>query len=375
MAEKKQSKKTPKLVSVPYRNTFVVSLMYFLLFLCIAVVIAVFTWMCASDMLALNNDKFTTEVTLPDSIFSTNPDRGRVADIDYISKELHDKGLIDYEWLFKFYCRISDADIKVDPGDYELSSTYDYRALIQGMREGSAILKTVTVTIPEGFSMYDIFTRLAENKVASYDELMKAAETAQFKYDFLEGNEDLGASRLEGYLFPDTYEFYVHMDPASAINKMLSNFYTRFNQDYVAACAERGRSVKDIITVASYIEKEAKFDDDRTKVAAVVYNRLNAQMNLGLDTTILYVHPEHEGEPDAAMLQEDSPYNTHAGFHAGLTPTPICNPGMASINAALNPEPNCYYYYFYADIETGRLTFFNSGEEFNYYVSNLQNEG
>lgn len=373
MADKNQSVKF-KYKTTPYKNTFVSSLLYFLLMICIALALAVFAWMAASDMLALNNDKFTVEVELPESIFSSNPDKGRVADVDYIAKMLHDEGLINYEWLFKFYCRISEAEVKFDPGDYELSSSYDYRALVQGMREGSAILKTVMVTIPEGFTMHDIFLRLQENKVAKYNELMAAAETANFKYDFLEGTEDLGAARLEGYLFPDTYEFYVNMDPASAINKMLSNFYARFNQDYIDACEKSGHSVKDIITIASYIEKESKFDDDRAKVSAVIYNRLKAQMNLGLDTTILYIHQDHEGEPDAAMLKEDSPYNTHAGFHAGLTPTPICNPGMASIMAALNPDPNCWDYYFYADIETGRLTFFQSGEEFNYYVTKLQEQ-
>ena len=348
-------------------------LFLFLILTCIAVALAIFMWMAASDILALNNNNFSVEVDLPDSIFTTAQDgEGKTADTDYIADLLYDNNLIDYPWLFKIYCNISDAGKKFDPGTYELKSSYDYRALIQNMREGTGVLRTVTVTIPEGYSMYQIFKKFDEEGVASYDDLMEAAANGNFKYDFLEGREELGASRLEGFLFPDTYEFYINMDASSAINKLLSNFYSRFNSDLKNACDYSGFDMYDILKIASYIEKEAKFDDDRYKVSAVVHNRLNAQMYLGLDTTILYVHPEHEGEPDAAMLVEDSPYNTRNGFHFGLTPTPICNPGMASIQAALNPEPNCYYYYFYADIDSGHLTFFVNNYEFDAYVQQVE---
>ena len=354
-------------------NSFSLGFLTFLLLACIAIGLALFMWMAASDILALNNDKLEVEVDLPDSIFTVSSDgKTKIADTSYIADLLYDKGLVDYPWLFEAYCNISHAESKFDPGTYELKSSYDYRALIQNMREGTGVLKTVTITIPEGYSMYQIFKKFEEEGVASYDDLMEAAKSGNYKYDFLDGLDDLGSSRLEGFLFPDTYEFYINMDASSAINKMLNNFYQRFNSDLITACENSGYSIHDILKIASYIEREAKFDEDRYKVSAVIRNRLNAQMYLGLDTTILYVHPDHEGEPDAAMLVEESDYNTRNGFHFGLTPTPICNPGMASIQAALNPEPNCYYYYFYADIDTGHLTFFVNDYEFDAYVHQIE---
>ena len=131
-----------------------------------------------------------------------------------------------------------------------------------------------------------------------------------------------------------------------------------------------GYSVKDIITIASIIEKEAKLEDDRAYVASVIYNRLAANMSLGMDTTILYLYQDHEGEPTAEMLADPSPYNTHINY--GLPPTPICNPGMASITAALNPAESNYYY-FYADMNTGKLNFFTNYNDFAYYASEHPN--
>lgn len=371
MTDKNQIKNTNKGLRDVKKTGCLGGILLFLFLLCLATAMAVFAWMAASDVFALNNDKFTVSVTLPEDAFHAKEEVGRVVDIDYVADLLHKNGLIDYKWLFKSYCNISKAETKFDPGEYELKSSYDYRALIHHMCESAAVLKTVTVTIPEGFTMEDIFRRFEEEGVAKYDDLMNAAATATFKYDFLDGMDDLGANRLEGFLFPDTYEFYANSDPATAINKMLSNFYTRFNQDYLAQAERMGKSVRDIVNIASLIEKEAKLDEDRPYVASVVYNRFAAQMTLGFDTTILYVHQDHEGEPNQAMLEEDSPYNTRKNL--GLPPTPICNPGMASITAAMNPADS-YYYYFYADIATGKLNFFVDQSEFLYYQQTHPNE-
>lgn len=353
------------------------AVMFFAFILCLSVGLAFFCWMAASDMLSLNKENFTATVTLPVEQFSAeeytnvNDDgtletrsKSRI-DSDYLSSALKNAGLIEYKWLFNFYCRLSDADTKVDPGEYELKSSYDYRALVQNMRQGIGGMKTVDVTIPEGFTMRDIFLRFAEKKVASFDDLMAAAEDGTFKYDFLDGLENLGAARLEGYLFPDTYQFYVGTEASSAVNKLLSNFYSKFTSDMVSHAGEMGYSQRDILTIASIIEKEAKLDDDRAYVASVIYNRMNSGMTLGMDTTILYLYPDHEGEPTQEMLDTDSPYNTH--IYGGLPPTPICNPGMASINAALSPADSDFYY-FYADIDTGKLNFFTNYYDFDAYV-------
>ena len=359
--------------------------MYFMFIICLSIALAFFLWMICTDMLSLNKKSFETTVSLPTSAFTsenveTFDENGKASgtetvthvDVNYLSGELKNAGLIEYEWLFKLFCRVSNADTKVDPGEYELKSSYDYRSLIQNMRAGVGGMQTVDIMIPEGYTMNEIFLKFDENGVATYDDLVKAAEESNFKYSFLEGMDALGAARLEGYLFPDTYQFYVNMEPSSAINKLLSTFYSKYSSDMLAQTESMGVTVKDIVTIASMIEKEALYDEDRFLVSSVIYNRLTAGMSLGIDSTILYLHQDHEGEPTAAMLEEDSPYNTR--LYTGLPPTPICNPGLASIYAALNPAQTGYYY-FYSDLDTGKMSYFSSYEEFLAYVAANPNGG
>ncbi|MCI7743141.1 MAG: endolytic transglycosylase MltG [Clostridiales bacterium] len=363
--------------------------MYFVFVVCVSVILACVAWMAASDMLALNQGDFTATVTLPSSAFETETvdtfdedgnktgtERISRADIDFVASSLKEAGLIEYEWLFKFFCQISHADTKVTPGSYELKSTFDYRALVQNMQPGSGSAVTVKVTIPEGYSLNQIFRKLEENGVCSYDELVEAAANSNYKYSFLEGIEAGDMTRLEGYLFPDTYEFYVGMQASSAINKFLERFNYVFTADMLKQATDRGLSLQQVITVASLIEKEAAVDNEkgineRALVASVIYNRLSAGMPLGIDASILYLYPDHEGGPTAEMLALDSPYNTR--LYTGLPPTPIGNPGLAAIQAALNPETTSYYYYA-LDTETNTHRFFTNDYEFNNFVA-TQNYG
>ena len=356
-------------------------LMYTVFILCCSVILACLAWMAASDMLALNKEEFTATVVLPQSIFETEvvdvtDEDGKVtgkktvthADISYLSNTLKQAGLIEYRWLFEFFCKLAKADEKVRPGEYELYSTYDYRALVQNMRPNAGGAVTVNVTFVEGMTMQEVFVLLERQGVSSYEELMEAAESYHFNYSFLEalGEDDKADPlRLEGYLFPNTYNFYVNMQASSAINKFLEQFNTRLTEDMQESLDQSGMSLKEIVTIASMIEKEAADDEERAAIASVIYNRLNANMNLGIDATILYVHPEHAGAPTAAMLEEKSPYNTR--LTAGLPPTPICNPGLPSLMAALKPG-NTDYLYYALDTETGRHRFFTTLEEFNAFV-------
>lgn len=362
-----------------YRSGCLGGLMYFTFIVCVSIVLACLAWMATSDMLALNKDDFTAVVTLPSSIFqSETVDRfdedgkkigtKRVthADMDYVADVLKDAGLIEYKWLFNLFCKISTADEKVSPGEYELRSTFDYRALIQNMRAGSASTVTVTVTIPEGFKMHQIFMRLEENGVCSYNDLMRDAGESEYNYDFLELSEGQGAYRLEGFLFPDTYEFYVGMQGSSAVNKLLDNFRRRVTEEMYQRAEELGMNMYDVLKVASLIEKEAGSDEERTLIASVIYNRLNAGIVLGIDASVLYPYDEHEGAPTAEMLEKDDPYNTR--IHDGLPPTPICSPGLTSIYAALYPESTNYYYYA-LDQELGVHRFFTNDTEFNNFVA------
>ena len=362
-----------------YRSGCLGGLMYFTFIICVSIVFACLAWMAASDMLALNKDNFTAVVTLPSSIFQSETvdkfdENGRKngtkrvthADMDYVADVLKDAGLIEYKWLFSLFCKISTADEKVSPGEYELKSTFDYRALIQNMRAGSAATVTVDVTIPEGFKMHQIFLRLEENGVSTYNELMEAAESREYNYEFLDESEGEGAYRLEGFLFPDTYQFYVGMQASSAINKLLDNYRRKITEEMLERVDELGMSMYDILKVASLIEKEAANDEERPLIASVIYNRINSDMVLGIDASVLYPYNDHEGAPTAAMLEKDDPYNTR--IRMGLPPTPICNPGLASINAALFPAATDYYYYA-LDTESGQHRFFRNGTEFDNFVA------
>ena len=211
---------SPVRQSREYRSGCLGGIMYFVFVLCVSVVLASLAWMAVSDALALNKSGFTAEVTLPSSIFTsetvdtfdengnkTGTKRVTHADIGYVANELKEAGLIEYKWLFEAFCKLSTADEKVSPGTYVLSSSFDYRALIKNMRPGSGAAMTIKVTIPEGFTMRQIFERLEENEVCSYDDLMEAATNATFNYSFLDGTEPGDPNRLEGFLYPDTYEF------------------------------------------------------------------------------------------------------------------------------------------------------------------------
>lgn len=362
-----------------YRSGCLGGLMYFVFVVCVSVVLACLAWMAASDALALNKDTFTAVVSLPTDIFDsetvdtfdesgnkTGTKRVTSADIDYVAEELKAAGLIEYKWLFEFFCKISNADAKVDPGEYELSSSYDYRALIKNMQVGSGATVTVSVTIPEGFSMHQIFKRLEENKVCSYEDLMDAAANYSYNYEFLTGIAEGDATRLEGFLFPDTYEFYVGMQASSAINKLLENFNRKMTDDLIAQMSAMGLDIRTVVNMASLIEREAANDNERALIASVIYNRLSVGMPLGIDASILYLYPDHDGSPTGEMLAEDSPYNTR--LYNGLPPTPIANPGLASIQAVLAPE-NTGYYYYALDTATGQHRFFTNSGEFDAFVA------
>ena len=376
--------------SQEYKSGCLGGLMYLVFVLCAGILLACFAWMAASDALALNKDNISATIILPADIFETVTEDqldedGNVtgmkevthADIDYVSSALKESGIIEYEWLFKLFCRFSHADVKMDPGTYELRSNLDYRAIIKKMQAGSGVAVTVDVMIPEGYTMHQIFLLLEEKGVSTYEELMYAAANASFNYSFLDQNKVGDASRLEGYLFPDTYQFYVGMQASSAINKLLANFNAKITADMLKQASNLGYTFHDIVIIASLIEKEAAVDvtlgvDERSHIASVIYNRLRTDMTLGLESSILYIHQDHEGSPTTEMLSEDSPYNTN--INKGLPPTPICNPSLAAIEAALEPmETNDFFFYY--DKETGYSRFFTYYNDFLAFVESQREDG
>ena len=351
---------------------------YFAFVLSVSIILACVAWLAASDVLALNKDPVEATVTLEKSAFTeeqvlVDNDDGtssqqtvRTADLDYVAKSLKSAGIIRYKALFKFYCQFSHAATHIDPGTYELNTNYDYRALVKKMQVGSGAMVTTKVTIPEGYSMEQIFRKLEEENVCSYPDLMEAAANYKYNYSFLNEEAIGDASRLEGFLFPDTYEFYQGMQASSAINKFLVNFHNRLTQETIDLAQKRGLSLQQAVTVASMIEKEAANDEERAIIASVIYNRLGRDMPLQIDSTIMYVLEEHGDVLTEEETKIDSPYNTYQ--NTGLPPTPIANPGAKSIAAAVKPADTNYLYYA-LDAEAGVHRFFTDYGAFTSFVA------
>lgn len=313
--------------------------LYLIFVLVTSAILASVGWILISDLCAFNKDyvETTVEITADD-------------DVSSVATKLQNAGLIENKWFFRLFASVANAEEKIGMGTYTLNTEMDYRALIVGMRStsGNLTAETVRVTIPEGYTVEQTIKLLAKNGVASEEDLLKAARTYNFKYDFID-NESEELSRLEGYLFPDTYEFYVNGKASSALDKLIATFNGRLDDQLLAQAKERGYSLKDIVIVASLIEKETD-GSDHGKIASVIYNRLDGPGDKGgtygllqVDAALLYALPDHEGAITNADKEVNSPYNLYK--NAGLPPTAIANPGLESIQAALQPEMTDYYYY------------------------------
>lgn len=314
-------------------------LVYLLFVLVTSAILAGVGWLLINDLCAFNKEDITAtiEVTADDTVST-------------IADKLEDAGLIQYKWFFKLFASVADAKDKIGTGTYELNTDMDYRALIVGMHNSSGNLNsdTVRITIPEGYTVSQIIHLMAEKGVNTEENLLEAAKTASFSYEYINNNsEDI--SRLEGYLFPDTYDFYLNEKPANALNRLIKNFDSKLDDDLLAQAEARGYDLKKIITIASLIEKETD-GTDQAKIASVIYNRLEGSGDKGgtygllqIDAALLYALPDHEGPITNADKQTDSKYNLYK--YAGLPPTPIANPGLAAIEAALEPDTTDYYYY------------------------------
>ncbi len=312
---------------------------YLLFVLITSAILAGVGWLLINDLCAFNKEDITAtiEVTADDTVST-------------IADKLEDAGLIQYKWFFKLFAAVADAKDKIGTGTYELNTDMDYRALIVGMHNSSGNLNsdTVRITIPEGYTVAQIIHLMAEKGVNTEENLLEAAKTATFDYEYISNtSEDI--SRLEGYLFPDTYDFYLNEKPANALNRLIKNFDSKLDDDLLAQAEARGYDLKKVITIASLIEKETD-GTDQAKIASVIYNRLEGSGDKGgtygllqIDASLLYALPDHEGAITNADKQVDSKYNLYK--YAGLPPTPIANPGLASIEAALEPAETNYYYY------------------------------
>lgn len=351
-------KKGEGLLGIP---SLLVTFVWLALIVIIGVTAGRMLWVCAADVLAFGREDKVVTVTVYEA-----------DTMDDIIDKLQENGLIRYKSLFRLYADISDAEEDIKPGIYDLNTRYDYHALVNFMSPRSS-REVIKLTIPEGYTCRQIFALLEENRICTaVDAAAYAANGELPQYWFLEGVERGTDNCLEGYLFPDTYEFYKNSTPREALERMLNNFENRFDGEMLTqleALNERltdNYTVREIVIVASLIEKESAAPGESPKVAGVIYNRLfnwgNNPPYLNIDASIVYAQEGNNARIDTKL---DHPYNTYT--NTGLTPGPIANPGLSSLKAALNPESHNYYYYV-LNPSTGMHQFSTTYEEHQGYV-------
>lgn len=262
---------------------------------------------------------------------------------------LAQQGIVRDAQAFRFVASRLGLSNNLQAGQYQLHGGMSLSEVAAALQYGKSRL--VTITVPEGKRLEEVLAIIAGTNVAALGELAAAARPENFPYGFL---DDLppGAT-LEGYLFPDTYYVPPDLGPKATLDQFLKNFDRKVTQELRNAARAQGLTLHEAIVLASIIEREARVPEERPIIAGVYLNRLRAQMPLAADPTVQYalaLDPLARAasgwwKRDLTIddLALDSPYNTYKV--PGLPPTPICNPGLASIQAAVNPEQHDYLFF------------------------------
>ncbi len=308
------------------------------------VFIANFALQSASDLFGLNQESKQIEVNVPEN-----------STLASISSLLYDKGIVSQPFTFRVYSGLKLKDDEINSGNYIFNSNFGYDQVIDALRTGNTKKEEVRVTFIEGWTLYEIAQKLEENKVCKADEFLEYMNKGDIEYEFMNQVpiDALRFRRLEGYAFPDTYDFYVGMDVAVVADKFLSNLNNRITDDMKAKMRERNLSLDETLILASIIQKEAGNQLEMRMVSSVFQNRLAAKETypqLQSDVTIHYVDNFIKPFLDHTDQPLYDAYNTYKCN--GLPVGAVCNPGLDAINAVLDPEVSGYYFFVTDDAGT-----------------------
>ena len=278
-----------------------------------------------------------------------------------IAKQLADESIIRSSLLFEVVAYLEDASRYLQAGTYELSAAMSLREIIHRLKTGEVVHRHFVV--PEGLTVAKIAQLFEDEGFGSAESFSRAARDSTWRKRYgIEGNS------LEGYLFPNTYKLVDEISAAKVIKLMLDEFERHWTRERAEEAKSLNFSPQEIITLASIIEKEAKIADERPLISAVFHNRLKRGWKLDADPTVLYAL----GNPPRALtkkdLKFDSSYNTYV--YRGLPPAPICNPGLASIVAALRPAESSHLYF--VAIGDGKHHFSNTLAEHNRVIRRIR---
>lgn len=288
-----------------------------------------------------------------------------------VTRELQKLGLVNSTWGIKLLADFTNRSNRIKSGEYVLTKSMTAQEILDMITQPAAPQLTVRVTLVEGALLTDFAAELeAKGVISDAASFLAECRTAAQYTDYYFMPDLLKREgvkfHLEGFLFPDTYEFYANSTNSAVIKKLLS----RFSAIYTPAFSERaktlGMSMNDVVALASVIEKEGR-TKDFTKISAVFHNRIQAGMRLESDATIQYALGVKRLVLTADEMKTDSPYNTY--LNSGYTPGPICNPGQKAIEAALYPDEEImagkYYYFLLTDPYTGEVAYSKTGAEHN----------
>lgn len=300
--------------------------------------------------------------------------------VKVISNNLKQAGLIDNSFVFEMYIWLKKSGTKIQAGEHQLNDSWSIRQLTNVLTSGNSLSNEIVIKIIEGWDLYDLADYLSKNDFVSKDDFYKLVgnpgqhdnqNLPDWSKDFSFLKEKLEGVSLEGYLFPDTYRVFNDASAEDIIRKMLGNFGNKVDDKLMAEIKNQGKTLYDVLTLASIVEKEAQTAADKKTVAGVYTNRLKIGMALQADPTVNYITGKQTDRPSYNDLKVDSLYNTYK--YPGLPPGPICNPGLDSILAAIYPEKNSYFYFI--NTPDGDMVFAKTFEEHTanrakYFINN-----
>ena len=290
-----------------------------------------------------------------------------------VINKLADEGIIKHRLPLTLYLKLTSNGSQLKAGEYDFPSPISPLGVFARLREGEQRLTRLTIV--EGWTRWDI-----ANAMYKIPELQLAEPTSALPLmDDVSLISDLDpkATNLEGYLFPDTYDFPPDTKPAELIAIMVKRFRKEWKPDWAERARAMDLSPREVVTIASLIETEAKLSEDRPLIASVIYNRLHKQIALAVDSTVIYASKlegkwRNDGKVYRSDVERRSPYNTR--LHSGLPPGPIAAPGRSSLEAALEPAETDYIYYVREPSrDDGKHNFYSNSNDFEAGVRALRN--
>ena len=289
-----------------------------------------------------------------------------------VVKKLASEGIIRHEWPLMLYLKSTGASSTLKAGEYDFPSPISPLNALGRIQRGQRRLNRFTVI--EGWTRWDIaraMVKIPELRLTDDTEALKLMDDVSLIRDL-----DPKAENLEGYLYPDTYEFSPETSASDLIEIMVKRFRAVWKPEWSDKAQSLNLSPREVLTVASLIETEAKLADERPLVASVIYNRLRKSIPLAVDSTVIYASKlegkwRNDGKVYKSDVERRSPYNTR--IHAGLPPGPISSPGESSLQAALNPSETDYLYYVREPSrDDGAHNFYSNGSDFEAGVQALR---